>query len=133
MYYNPKHLKVCITGQIYKHLCLLSICLRQTPLYIVNHGEAGPIRCNRCKAYMCPFMLFMDGGRRYQCGFCSCVNEGQYHRQTLLFDQQDQIQQKYFSMKLLLLRKIRSQIISLLSSCPVFPAPGSHGQKSGCI
>ncbi|XP_051580009.1 protein transport protein Sec24D-like isoform X1 [Myxocyprinus asiaticus] len=47
----------------------------QTPLYIVNHGEAGPIRCNRCKAYMCPYMQFIDGGRRYQCGFCSCVNE----------------------------------------------------------
>uniref|UniRef100_A0A8C9U2Q2 SEC24 homolog D, COPII coat complex component n=1 Tax=Scleropages formosus TaxID=113540 RepID=A0A8C9U2Q2_SCLFO len=37
--------------------------------------SAGPIRCNRCKAYMCPFMHFIDGGRRYQCGFCSCVNE----------------------------------------------------------
>ncbi|XP_052417656.1 protein transport protein Sec24D [Carassius gibelio] len=47
----------------------------ETPLYIVNHGETGPIRCNRCKAYMCPYMQFMDGGRRYQCGFCSCVNE----------------------------------------------------------
>ncbi|KAF7706425.1 hypothetical protein HF521_019679 [Silurus meridionalis] len=47
----------------------------ETPLYIVNHGEAGPIRCNRCKAYMCPFMLFIDGGRRFQCAFCSCVNE----------------------------------------------------------
>uniref|UniRef100_A0A8D0C813 SEC24 homolog D, COPII coat complex component n=1 Tax=Scleropages formosus TaxID=113540 RepID=A0A8D0C813_SCLFO len=47
----------------------------ETPLYTVDHGEAGPIRCNRCKAYMCPFMHFIDGGRRYQCGFCSCVNE----------------------------------------------------------
>ncbi|KAG7330144.1 hypothetical protein KOW79_006366 [Hemibagrus wyckioides] len=47
----------------------------ETPLYVVNHGEAGPIRCNRCKAYMCPFMLFIDGGRRFQCGFCNCVNE----------------------------------------------------------
>uniref|UniRef100_A0A9J8BAQ9 SEC24 homolog D, COPII coat complex component n=1 Tax=Cyprinus carpio carpio TaxID=630221 RepID=A0A9J8BAQ9_CYPCA len=47
----------------------------ETPLYIVNHGEAGPIRCNRCKAYMCPYMQFMEGGRRYQCGFCSCINE----------------------------------------------------------
>ncbi|XP_051560629.1 protein transport protein Sec24D-like isoform X2 [Myxocyprinus asiaticus] len=47
----------------------------ETPLYVVNHGEAGPIRCNRCKAYMCPYMQFIDGGRRYQCGFCSCVNE----------------------------------------------------------
>ncbi|XP_036159162.1 protein transport protein Sec24D [Myotis myotis] len=47
----------------------------ETPLYLVNHGEAGPVRCNRCKAYMCPFMQFVEGGRRFQCGFCSCVNE----------------------------------------------------------
>ncbi|KAM9837006.1 protein transport protein Sec24D [Aulostomus maculatus] len=47
----------------------------ETPLYVVNHGETGPIRCNRCKAYMCPYMQFIDGGRRFQCGFCNCVNE----------------------------------------------------------
>uniref|UniRef100_H3A4W2 SEC24 homolog D, COPII coat complex component n=1 Tax=Latimeria chalumnae TaxID=7897 RepID=H3A4W2_LATCH len=47
----------------------------ESPLYIVNHGENGPLRCNRCKAYMCPFMQFIEGGRRYQCGFCNCVNE----------------------------------------------------------
>ncbi|CAB1345193.1 unnamed protein product, partial [Coregonus sp. 'balchen'] len=47
----------------------------ETPMYVVNHGETGPIRCNRCKAYMCPYMQFIDGGRRYQCGFCNCVNE----------------------------------------------------------
>ncbi|KAG8134671.1 hypothetical protein E2320_007764, partial [Naja naja] len=46
-----------------------------TPLYLVNHGENGPIRCNRCKAYMCPFMQFIEGGRKYQCGFCNCVND----------------------------------------------------------
>ncbi|KAJ8271372.1 hypothetical protein COCON_G00102310 [Conger conger] len=33
----------------------------ETPLYLVDHGESGPIRCNRCKAYMCPFMQFMEG------------------------------------------------------------------------
>uniref|UniRef100_H3D180 SEC24 homolog D, COPII coat complex component n=1 Tax=Tetraodon nigroviridis TaxID=99883 RepID=H3D180_TETNG len=47
----------------------------EAPLYVVNHGESGPIRCNRCKAYMCPYMQFLDGGRRYQCSFCNCVNE----------------------------------------------------------
>ncbi|KAM4714424.1 protein transport protein Sec24D isoform 1-T2 [Anableps anableps] len=47
----------------------------ETPLYVVNHGETGPIRCNRCKAYMCPYMQFIDGGRRYQCSFCNCVSE----------------------------------------------------------
>uniref|UniRef100_A0A8C9VGN9 Protein transport protein Sec24C-like n=1 Tax=Scleropages formosus TaxID=113540 RepID=A0A8C9VGN9_SCLFO len=43
--------------------------------YPVDHGERGPIRCNRCKAYMCPYMQFIEGGRRFQCGFCSCVTE----------------------------------------------------------
>ncbi|KAM8881843.1 protein transport protein Sec24D isoform 1-T1 [Synchiropus picturatus] len=47
----------------------------EAPLYVANHGESGPIRCNRCKAYMCPYMQFIDGGRRFQCGFCNCVTE----------------------------------------------------------
>ncbi|XP_068611788.1 protein transport protein Sec24D isoform X2 [Brachionichthys hirsutus] len=47
----------------------------ENPLFVVDHGETGPIRCNRCKAYMCPYMQFLDGGRRFQCGFCNCVNE----------------------------------------------------------
>ncbi|XP_029560474.1 protein transport protein Sec24C isoform X2 [Salmo trutta] len=47
----------------------------ETRPYIVDHGEAGPIRCNRCKAYMCPYMQFIEGGRRFQCGFCSCVTD----------------------------------------------------------
>lgn len=48
----------------------------QTLPYLVDHGESGPVRCNRCKAYMCPFMQFIEGGRRFQCCFCSCVTEG---------------------------------------------------------
>ncbi|XP_061441251.1 protein transport protein Sec24D isoform X2 [Rhineura floridana] len=52
-----------------------SVLPNETPLYVVNHGETGPIRCNRCKAYMCPFVQFIEGGRRYQCGFCNCVND----------------------------------------------------------
>ncbi|XP_017293728.1 protein transport protein Sec24C isoform X1 [Kryptolebias marmoratus] len=47
----------------------------ETPPYLVDHGESGPIRCNRCKAYMCPYMQFIEGGRRFQCSFCNCVTE----------------------------------------------------------
>uniref|UniRef100_A0A669EZ95 SEC24 homolog C, COPII coat complex component n=1 Tax=Oreochromis niloticus TaxID=8128 RepID=A0A669EZ95_ORENI len=47
----------------------------EPPPLVVDHGESGPIRCNRCKAYMCPYMQFIEGGRRFQCGFCSCVTE----------------------------------------------------------
>ncbi|XP_073541892.1 protein transport protein Sec24C isoform X3 [Phyllobates terribilis] len=47
----------------------------EAPPCMVDHGETGPIRCNRCKAYMCPYMQFIEGGRRFQCCFCSCVTE----------------------------------------------------------
>ncbi|XP_053306347.1 protein transport protein Sec24C isoform X2 [Spea bombifrons] len=47
----------------------------EAPPCVVDHGESGPVRCNRCKAYMCPYMQFIEGGRRFQCCFCSCVTE----------------------------------------------------------
>ncbi|XP_050311772.1 protein transport protein Sec24C [Anthonomus grandis grandis] len=40
---------------------------------IVNFGELGPVRCIRCKAYMCPYMQFIDSGRRFQCLFCKAT------------------------------------------------------------
>lgn len=43
---------------------------------IVNFGELGPIRCNRCKAYMSPNMQFVDAGRRFQCLMCKVTTEG---------------------------------------------------------
>ena len=36
----------------------------EAPLYLGTSLQNGPIRCNRCKAYMSPLMMFMDGGRR---------------------------------------------------------------------
>ncbi|KAG8233361.1 hypothetical protein J437_LFUL005822 [Ladona fulva] len=42
---------------------------------IVDMGELGPVRCVRCKAYMCPFMQFIDGGRRFHCNFCKATTE----------------------------------------------------------
>lgn len=41
----------------------------------VDMGEIGPVRCVRCKAYMCPFMQFIDAGRRFQCIFCKATTE----------------------------------------------------------
>ncbi|XP_038599737.1 protein transport protein Sec24C isoform X2 [Tachyglossus aculeatus] len=54
---------------------LATLPAEEAPPYVVDHGESGPVRCNRCKAYMCPFMQFIEGGRRFQCCFCSCVSE----------------------------------------------------------
>lgn len=44
-------------------------------LQVVDFGPQGPIRCGRCKAYLNPFMKFVDGGRRFTCNFCSYINE----------------------------------------------------------
>lgn len=45
------------------------------PPPIVNFGELGPVRCVRCKAYMCPYMQFIDSGRRFQCLFCKATTD----------------------------------------------------------
>ncbi|XP_060092639.1 protein transport protein Sec24C isoform X3 [Heteronotia binoei] len=58
---------------------LATLPSEEAPPYLVDHGESGPLRCNRCKAYMCPFMQFIEGGRRFQCCFCSCVTEVPSH------------------------------------------------------
>lgn len=46
------------------------------PPPIVNFGTLGPVRCIRCKAYMSPFMQFIDSGRRFQCLFCKASTDG---------------------------------------------------------
>ncbi|KAB0790460.1 hypothetical protein PPYR_15149 [Photinus pyralis] len=48
---------------------------QEYPPPIVNFGELGPVRCIRCKAYMCPFMQFIDSGRRFQCLFCKAATD----------------------------------------------------------
>ncbi|XP_065058870.1 protein transport protein Sec24C-like [Rhopilema esculentum] len=47
----------------------------ENKLYLVDNGPSGPVRCNRCKAYMNPFMQFIDGGRRFVCNICSHSSE----------------------------------------------------------
>ena len=49
----------------------------QNTLHLVDHGTGGPLRCNRCKTYMNPFVRFVDGGRQYICPICQCSNEGE--------------------------------------------------------
>ncbi|XP_021924342.1 protein transport protein Sec24C-like isoform X2 [Zootermopsis nevadensis] len=49
-------------------------CAEDLPL-IINMGEIGPVRCNRCEAYMCPFMKFIDEGRCFRCCFCKATTK----------------------------------------------------------
>ena len=41
----------------------------------MDAGEGGPIRCGRCKAYVNPFIQWLDAGRRFRCNFCAAINE----------------------------------------------------------
>lgn len=42
---------------------------------MVPVSDSEIVRCNRCKAYMNPFMRFTDGGRRFQCALCHHISE----------------------------------------------------------
>ncbi|KAK3120056.1 hypothetical protein QOZ80_9AG0680740 [Eleusine coracana subsp. coracana] len=47
----------------------------EEPIQLVDFGEAGPIRCSRCKAYINPFMRFVDQGRHFICNLCGFSND----------------------------------------------------------
>ncbi|KAK7357863.1 hypothetical protein VNO80_17160 [Phaseolus coccineus] len=47
----------------------------EEPIQVVDFGESGPVRCSRCKAYINPFMKFVDQGRRFVCNLCGFSDE----------------------------------------------------------
>ncbi|KAB1218220.1 hypothetical protein CJ030_MR3G026100 [Morella rubra] len=49
--------------------------LSEEPVQVVDFGEMGPVRCSRCKAYINPFMKFIDQGRRFICNICGYSDE----------------------------------------------------------
>ncbi|XP_062201899.1 protein transport protein SEC24 B-like [Phragmites australis] len=46
----------------------------EEPIQLVDFGEMGPIRCSRCKAYINPFMRFIDQGKQFICNLCGFSN-----------------------------------------------------------
>eukprot|EP00933_Yihiella_yeosuensis_P050739 TRINITY_DN48534_c0_g1_i1.p1 TRINITY_DN48534_c0_g1~~TRINITY_DN48534_c0_g1_i1.p1 ORF type:complete len:755 (+),score=105.09 TRINITY_DN48534_c0_g1_i1:131-2266(+) len=42
----------------------------EEPVPLVNLGEAGPMRCTRCKAYVNPFFTWQNNGKEAICNFC---------------------------------------------------------------
>lgn len=47
----------------------------EAPVPIIDPGADGPQRCAKCKAYMCPFHRWLDGGRAWACALCGSRNE----------------------------------------------------------
>ncbi|CAO2841330.1 unnamed protein product [Amaranthus hypochondriacus] len=44
-------------------------------IQVVDFGEGGPVRCSRCKAYINPFVKFIDQGRKFICNLCGFTDE----------------------------------------------------------
>ncbi|CAG8441458.1 9081_t:CDS:10 [Acaulospora colombiana] len=47
----------------------------EAPIEVVDFQEQGPIRCTRCKTYINPFVIFVEGGQKFICNMCSFSNE----------------------------------------------------------
>ena len=47
----------------------------EEPVPVVSFGAAGVLRCRRCRAYINPYVQFLDGGRRWACNFCGQPND----------------------------------------------------------
>ena len=67
--------RICGNGGARNCEVAVMYCLQRPPPVI--EYEQGPVRCARCKAYMCPYMEFVEGGTRFRCPFCTANTAGE--------------------------------------------------------
>lgn len=53
---------------------LASLNASEAEVPVLDFGESGPPRCNRCRAYINPFVQFADGGAKFVCNMCQFAN-----------------------------------------------------------
>jgi len=45
------------------------------PLDVVNFGSTGIVRCKKCRAYVNPFVAWVNNGRQWRCNVCGFSND----------------------------------------------------------
>lgn len=76
MNHIPVSEEVCHNTRI--PLSLLIQPFSSTPqgeIPLVDFGVSGPLRCNRCRAYINSHVQFIKGGRYFVCNMCSMAND----------------------------------------------------------
>ncbi|KAJ2702413.1 COPII coat Sec23p-Sfb3p heterodimer component [Coemansia sp. IMI 209128] len=54
---------------------LAELAPSEEPVKLIDFGEEGPIRCLRCKTYINPHMVFINGGKTFVCNMCRHEND----------------------------------------------------------
>lgn len=47
----------------------------EAPIPVAVFGESGPPRCKRCRAYINPWCVFVEGGQKWTCNLCGTATE----------------------------------------------------------
>ncbi|UZJ54787.1 hypothetical protein CBS101457_004107 [Exobasidium rhododendri] len=86
---SPKHMRLTTYSMPYSeelaatsHLPLAVVIqpfaqqrLEEAPIPIVECGPSGPPRCKRCRAYINPWAIFIEGGQKWACNLCGTATE----------------------------------------------------------
>ncbi|KAJ2363720.1 COPII coat Sec23p-Sfb3p heterodimer component [Coemansia sp. RSA 2610] len=54
---------------------LAELAATEEPIKLIDFGDEGPIRCLRCKTYINPYMVFINGGKHFVCNICRHEND----------------------------------------------------------
>lgn len=45
---------------------------------VVDFGETGPPRCERCRGYINAWCVFIEGGQKFMCNLCGATTQGSF-------------------------------------------------------